>query len=309
MLVPTAAGRPRLVASTVSALVSAEGTSGLRKAFTLVTVPVSSTWVTPGNRVIIPGAMTGSSAVPPVIVWPFCTVSRLVPSLAISASRPACEEADRPSTAVIAATPIAIPSADRLARSLRVRSPTAASRAMSAVRTRAATDGGAAGGGDTEAGVMRLLLGGAVGSGLALCGPGLPGERSAGAPSARRARVGDDLAVEHLDAPGDTGSDGLIVGDDHDGDTLAVEFFQQRQQRGTGGRVQIAGWLVGEHDRRRPDQGTGYRDPLPLTAGQLGGAGTLFVPEPHPFQRQRGSPWPARRSAVGLCNRLARDIP
>ena len=60
------------------------GISGLRKAFTLVTVPVSCTWVTPGNRVIIPGAVTGSSAVPPVRVWPFCTVSRLVPSRAIS---------------------------------------------------------------------------------------------------------------------------------------------------------------------------------------------------------------------------------
>src|SRR5690349_828073 len=119
-------------------------------------------------------------------------------------------------------------------------------------------------------------------------GPGLPGERCAGPASARRARIADDLAVEHLDAPGDAGGDGLVVGDDHDGDALGVEFFQQRQQRGTGGRVQIAGRLVGEHDRRLPGHGTGYRDPLPLTAGQLGGAGALFVPEPHPFQRRGG---------------------
>jgi hypothetical protein len=138
-------------------LVSAEGISGLRKAFTLFTVPVSCTWVTPGSRVIIPGAVTGSSAVPPVRVWPFCTARRLVPSLAISASNPAWEEADRPSTAVIAATPIAIPRADRLARSLRVRNPTAASRAISAGRNRAAAGGGAAGGVGAATAVMRLL--------------------------------------------------------------------------------------------------------------------------------------------------------
>src|SRR6516165_580318 len=157
MLVPTVAGRPRLVAATVRALVSAAGISGLRKAFALFTVPVSCTWVTPGSLVIIPGAATGNCAVPPVRVWPFCTVSRLVPSLAISASNPAWEEADNPSTAVIAATPIAIPRADRLARSLRVHSPTAASRAVSTGRNRAAAGGGVARGGGEATVVMRLL--------------------------------------------------------------------------------------------------------------------------------------------------------
>jgi len=137
--------------------VSPAGISGLRKAFTLFTVPVSCTWVTPGKRPIIPGAVSGSSAVPPVIVCPFCTVSRLVPSLAISASKPAWEEADRPSTAVIAATPIAMPSADKLARSLRVRKPTAASRAISAGRNRAAAGDGAAGGVGAATVVMRAL--------------------------------------------------------------------------------------------------------------------------------------------------------
>ena len=86
----------------------------------------------------MPGAASGSSAMSPLKPCPFCTVSRLVPSWAISASSPAWEEADRPSTATIAATPIAIPSADRPARSLRVRRPTLASRARSAGRSRAA---------------------------------------------------------------------------------------------------------------------------------------------------------------------------
>ena len=82
-------------------------------------------------------ASLGNSAVPPVRVCPFCAVSRLVPSLAISASSPAWEDWDRPSTAVIAATPIAIPRADNAARSFLVRNPTLASRARSAARSRA----------------------------------------------------------------------------------------------------------------------------------------------------------------------------
>ncbi len=89
-------------------------------------------------REIIPGEALGSWAVPPVSDCPFCAVSRLVPRAEISASSPAWEEDDNPSTATIAATPIAMPSADSDARSLRVRRPTAASRARSAGCNRAA---------------------------------------------------------------------------------------------------------------------------------------------------------------------------
>jgi hypothetical protein len=64
------------------------------------------------------------------------TVSRFVPSLSISASRPACEEEERPSTATIAATPMAIPRADSAARTRRVRRPTLATRARSENRRR-----------------------------------------------------------------------------------------------------------------------------------------------------------------------------
>ena len=60
-----------------------------------------------------------------------------MPSAAISAFSPAELDADNPSTATIAATPIAMPSADSAARSFRVRRPTAASRARSATRSRA----------------------------------------------------------------------------------------------------------------------------------------------------------------------------
>ena len=95
------------------------------------------------------GAATGSSAVPPEKVCPLVTVSRLVPSLAISASSAALDEAARPSTATIAATPIAMPSADSAARSLRVRSPMLASPARSPGRSRA---------GGTAAGLLGVLV-------------------------------------------------------------------------------------------------------------------------------------------------------
>ena len=64
-------------------------------------------------------------------VWPLLTVSRLVPSWLISLSRPAWDEDERPRTATMAATPMAIPRADSPARSFRVRSPMVESRARS----------------------------------------------------------------------------------------------------------------------------------------------------------------------------------
>ena len=60
---------------------------------------------------------SGSSAVPPNRVCPVVTVSRLVPSLSISERSPAWEEDDRPKTATMAATPMAIPSAESPATS------------------------------------------------------------------------------------------------------------------------------------------------------------------------------------------------
>ena len=97
--------------------------------------PVSSTWVTGPIRAIIPGAASGNSAGWPNRLCPFVTVSRFVPSLSISASSPAWEDEDSPSTATIAATPMAMPSADSAARTRRVRSPTLATRARSESRS------------------------------------------------------------------------------------------------------------------------------------------------------------------------------
>jgi hypothetical protein len=86
---------------------------------------------------IDPTAVSGSTALFPRNVWPGVTVSRLVPRLSISASRLAWLEADTPTTATIAPIPSAIPSADKNARSLRVRSPCSATEKSSCGGSRA----------------------------------------------------------------------------------------------------------------------------------------------------------------------------
>src|SRR5271170_2057704 len=73
---------------------------------------------------IMAGATVGSSALPPERVWPFSTTKRLVPRAEISLSRPAEADEDSPRTATMAATPMAMPSAESPERSLRVRNPT-----------------------------------------------------------------------------------------------------------------------------------------------------------------------------------------
>ncbi len=72
---------------------------------------------------IVPSAVLGSASLAPRNVCPGVTVSRLVPSRSIVASRLAWLEAETPTTATIAPIPIAIPSAESAARSFRVRSP------------------------------------------------------------------------------------------------------------------------------------------------------------------------------------------
>ncbi len=136
-------------------------------------------------REIMPGAATGSSAACPNTVCPLVTVSRLVPSLSISASNPACEDAERPRTATTAATPMAMPSADSVARSLRVRKPMLDSRARS--RTATAPTCGAK--------VASCLTMHSIGD---------------------SAVVGDDASVAHLNLPGHPGRDVSVVRDDHD---------------------------------------------------------------------------------------------
>ena len=218
-----------------------------------MTEPVSWTSVTASMRPIMAGAASGSSAVWPERVWPFWTTSRLVPRAEISFSRPAEADEESPKTATMAATPMAMPNAERPARSLRVRSPTVARRARSEGRSFLTTS------------VAVVVM-----AGVSIL-DGSP-ERAL----RRRRLVGaveDDPAVEHLDAPAQARRDVPVVGDDHDGHPEVVQVLEEPQDGPSGGLVEVAGRLVGEHDRRAADQGPGDRDPLALPARELVGAG------------------------------------
>ena len=100
-----------------------------------------------------------------------------MPRLSIVASRFAWLEAETPTTATIAPIPIAIPSADSAARSLRVRSPCSATPNSSCGGSRARLD--------AAAGRERWRV--------------APG--SLRSPRMLMALVPDDLAVAHLDPP------------------------------------------------------------------------------------------------------------
>ncbi len=107
-------------------------------------------------------------------------------------------------------------------------------------------------------------------------------------------RVGDDAAVEHLDAPPRPGGDRMVVGDDDDRGPGGVQLFQQAQDGGAGGRVQIPGRLISQHHRRGTRHRAGDRDPLPFPSRQLARPVGSPVRQPHPVQGlQRQPPPPA----------------
>jgi hypothetical protein len=85
--------------------------------------PIAVTDSTEPIRPTIAGDSSGNVAFSPNSVSPGATVSRLVPSEFSSRSNLARLEVEVPTTATIAAIPIAIPSAERATRSGRARSP------------------------------------------------------------------------------------------------------------------------------------------------------------------------------------------
>ena len=105
-----------------------------------------------------------------------------------------------------------------------------------------------------------------------------------------RGGVGDDPAVEHLDLAGQPGRDVAVVGDHDDGRSSALSSSSRSRMALAGGAVEVAGRLVGQHDRRAAHQGAGDRDPLPLAARQLGRPGGAAC--------GRARPVPARAAAV-----------
>ena len=95
------------------------------------------------------------------------------------------------------------------------------------------------------------------------------------------------------------GGDVVLVGDQDDGDALAVEFLEDGHDLDAGAGIEVAGGFVGQHHGRLVDQGAGDGHPLLLAAGKLVGIMVGTFGQPHPFQRLAGqldeSPLSARR--------------
>ena len=76
----------------------------------------------------------------------------------------------------------------------------------------------------------------------------------------------------------------FVVGDDDEGDTLAVEFEEQVNDFGAGDGVKIAGGFVSEDDFGMVDDGAGDTDALFLTTREVVGLEVEVVGETDGFQ-------------------------
>ena len=210
--------------------------------------------------------------------WPGVTVSRLVPSLLISSSRPGlggrgqAEHGDDG------------PDADGDAERGQGGSEPPGAQADAGQAGQVADPEPPAGHGGGGHGCGSTRRDGRVGPGVGHASIRL----ARGFSGSRFGGVGDDVAVEHLDPPGHAGGDGLVVGDDHDGRALLVQVVEEGQDGGAGGLVQVAGGFVGQHDGRLADQGPGDRHALALAARELGGAGAGPASQPDDLQGVQG---------------------
>lgn len=76
--------------------------------------------------------------------------------------------------------------------------------------------------------------------------------------------------MPHCQLAPETGGQAGIMGDHHQGHlALAVEGEEQLQHFFRGARVEVAGWFVGEDQRRLADQRASDGDALPLAAGEV----------------------------------------
>ena len=172
------------------------------------------------------------------------TVSRFVPRALISASSPDSEDAESPSTATIAATPIAMPSADREARN-ELAGAQADRRDSPQVR-RSEPDA-------IEAGRHRH-------------GP---------RPSVHRLRQ-DPAKLSATICPSSIsiwrGRRSAIPRSwvmTQDGRSLIVKRLEELEDGLAGGAVEVSGRLVGKQNRRVSNEGSGDRDALAFSSGKL----------------------------------------
>jgi hypothetical protein len=114
------------------------------------------------------------------------------------------------------------------------------------------------------------------------------------------AGVVDHMAVEHPDLAGQLIGDAGVVRDHDDGGAGGVELADELHDRCAGGAVELAGRLVGENDRRTPDEGPGDRDPLALPSGDLGGLERRAYGEADPLERLIRAPIPLVGGDAGV---------
>jgi hypothetical protein len=109
-----------------------------------------------------------------------------------------------------------------------------------------------------------------------------------------------DAPVAERDPPGQPRRQLPVVGDDDDGRAGPVQVPDQGHDGRAGAAVEVAGRLVGQHDRRPSDQRPGHRHPLALAAGQVVRVVAHAVPEPDELERLGRPPAPGPLGEPGV---------
>ena len=170
-----------------------------------------------------------------------------MPSRSSEDSRSLRDDSEMPSTATIAAMPMAMPSADSAARRRRLRSPTDATRKRSPGCS--ALRGSGCGAVRHDAPVERQDRHAAPPVATASSCSMRPSRTATwrGRPPA----MSRSWVMTRIVAP------------------VVVQLVEQVDDRGARARVEVAGRLVGQDDRRRPDERPGDGHALALAAGEL----------------------------------------
>lgn len=101
--------------------------------------------------------------------------------------------------------------------------------------------------------------------------------------------VVDDPAILQTDDAVGLHGDGIVVGDEDDGVALLMQLLQHPQHFAAGVRVQRAGGLVGQDDRRVAHQRPRDGNALLLAAGELIGLVPDLVAQAHLLQHGAGA--------------------
>ena len=109
-----------------------------------------------------------------------------------------------------------------------------------------------------------------------------------------------DLAIANADRSWEQLSDFGIVGDHHERYAGAVEVLDQLDDGVTAARVEIAGWFVGQDDRRITKDRSGNRHSLPFAARELVRLMVDSMAEAHLVKRFTGELTPVAQFATAV---------